>query len=459
MRKRFTRQTTFEFTNYTVSEDIDKHNDVSEDEYSGNDGLLQADDKKYCTVSQVNEYIRQKINGDDILKGIMVKGEISNYTSHSSGHSYFILKDKDSQISTVLFRGFKQYLTFEPKEGMKVIITGDVDVYKKNGKYQLVAHKITEAGIGDLYIAYQQLKEKLAKEGLFDKEHKKKIVKYPKRIGVVTAKNGAAVRDIITTIKRRYPYCEVLVFSTLVQGDQAARQITYQIRRAQNYDLDTLIVGRGGGSIEDLWSFNEEIVAHAIYESQVPVISAVGYEIDYTISDFVADLRAPTPTAAAEMAVPDMVSIIFKFNQLADRITKNMEDRIIKNRSKLDDISKRNVFKNPHSIYDVKRMDLDLLVGRFENSSKDIISDKRNLLFKLENAHVLKKPESITKNKKERYVNNLSKLEVLNPLLTLKRGYAIAKVNDKVISSSKDVKRGDKLNIDFDDGTVYTKVI
>ena len=438
MRKRFTKQSTLELTKDETPESNDVH----------------------CyTVSEITDYLIQKLKNDNLLANIMVKGEISNYKTYPSGHSYFTLKDKDSQIRSVMFYGYKQNLKFEPKNGMKVIITGEIGIYKDYGSYQLYAHRITEDGLGELYVAYEQLKEKLLKEGLFDDSHKKEIVKYPKRIGVVTASTGAAIRDIITTIKRRYPYCQVLVFSTLVQGDLAAEQIADQIADAQNYDLDTLIVGRGGGSIEDLWSFNEEIVARAIYESDVPVISAVGHEVDWTISDYVADLRAPTPTAAAEIAVPSAVELESKIRQLNRRITNYIKSRVIEDRTRLDNISGKNVFKNPQSVYDVPKMNLDLLIGRFERVSKDIVYDNRNKLSKLENSYIFKHPEGITKNKKERYIKNISKLEVLNPLLTLKRGYAIAKSNEKVVSSSNDVEVGDKLDIEFDDGVVNTKVI
>jgi exodeoxyribonuclease VII large subunit len=265
--------------------------------------------KDYVTVSEINAYLNDKLKSDLNLRNLYVRGEISNYKTYPSGHSYFTLKDKDSEISAVMFGGYKSNLRFEPKDGMKVIINGKIEMYEVRGNLQLYAFNIIEDGIGELYVAYQQLKKKLEKEGLFDESHKKKIPKYPEKIGVVTAKTGAAVKDIITTIKRRYPYCEVLVFSTLVQGDRAAEQIVEQIRHAQNYNLDTLIVGRGGGSIEDLWPFNEEIVAREIYNCETPVISAVGHEIDYTISDFVADKRAATPTAAAELAVPQSSEI------------------------------------------------------------------------------------------------------------------------------------------------------
>ena len=394
------------------------------------------------------------------LKNIYIKGEISNYKTYPSGHSYFTLKDEKSQISAVMFKGYKdRFLKFKPENGMKVIIKGKIEVYEKTGRYQLYATKITEDGIGNLHIAFEQLKKKLDKEGLFDDTHKKEIPKYPKKIGVVTAQTGAAVRDIITTIKRRYPICEVLVFSTLVQGDQAAPQIVRQIRHAQNFNIDTLIVGRGGGSIEDLWPFNEEIVAREIYACKIPTISAVGHEIDFTISDFVSDKRAATPTAAAELAVPDMNEVKLKLNQLHYNINKIINDKIIQNKTKLENISQKQVLKNPESIYEIKEMHLDSIINKLNFTSKIIINKNKNKLFKLENSIIFKNPKEITKSKRDACLRNINKLEVLNPLLTLKRGYSITKIGDKVISSSKDVKKGDELDIEFDDGTINTKVI
>lgn len=397
---------------------------------------------------------------DPNLKNIYIKGELSNYKSYPSGHSYFTLKDENSQISGVMFKGFKdKFLNFEPENGMKVIIKGKIEVYVKNGKYQLYATKMTEDGMGNLHIAYEQLKKKLNKEGLFDDAHKKEIPKYPKRIGVVTAQTGAAIRDIITTIKKRYPICEILVFSTLVQGDQAAAEIVSQINHAQEYDLDTLIVGRGGGSIEDLWPFNEEIVAHAIYNCKIPVISAVGHEIDYTISDFVADKRAPTPTGGAVLAVPDITEVKNNINQLSDNINKIISDKISQNKTTLKHISEKQILKNPKSIYEIKGMDLDSLMDKLNFASKNIINENKTKLFRLENSIVLKNPTEITRSKREIFLKNFEKLEVLNPLKTLKRGYTLAKSNDKVISSAKDVETGDQIDIEFDDGIVNTKVI
>ena len=413
----------------------------------------------YLTVSQANAYINRMLKQDVNLQNIYIRGEISNYKTYPSGHSYFTLKDEKSQIPAVMFKGRKYGLKFRPENGMKVIIKGKIEVFERDGKYQLYANSMTEDGIGDLHVAFEQLKKKLGKEGLFDETHKKEIPRYPQRIGVITARTGAAIRDIITTIQRRYPYCEILVFSTLVQGDKAAPQIVRQIRHAQQYDIDTLIVGRGGGSIEDLWPFNEEAVAREIYACEIPVISAVGHEIDYTISDFVADKRAPTPTGAAMLAVPDINEVKYKVNQLNQRINKSINDKLIQNKEKIDNISQKQIFKNPESIYEIKEMQLDNLIGKLNVVSKNIISENRNKLIKIESRSVLRKPEEVTKGKKEQFLRNVDKLKILDPLLTLKRGYSIVEMDDKIISSVKDVKSGDELDIKFDDGTINTKVM
>ena len=416
-------------------------------------------DDEYLTVSQVNAYLKNKLKKDVNLQNIYIRGEISNYKTYPSGHSYFTLKDKDSQIPAVMFKGRKYGLKFQPEDGMNVIIKGKIEVYERDGKYQLYANNMTEDGIGDLHIAFEQLKKKLEKEGLFDEAHKKEIPKYPQRIGVVTAQTGAAIKDIITTIERRYPYCKILVFSTLVQGDMAAGQIVRQIRHAQQYDIDTLIVGRGGGSIEDLWPFNEEIVAREIYACRIPVISAVGHQIDVTISDYVADKRAATPTAAAEIAVPETREVRYKISQLSQRVNKSINDKLTLNREKVENISQNQIFKNPESIYEIKEMHLDNMIGKLNLTSSNIISKNRNKLLKIESRAVLRNPEEVTKAKRETFLRNVDKLKILNPLLTLKRGYSIAKIDDKVISSAKDVKSGDELDIEFDDGTINTKVI
>ena len=414
---------------------------------------------EYLTVSQVNAYINGKLKDDVNLQNIYIRGELSNYKTYPSGHSYFTLKDEKSQIPGVMFKGRKWSLKFKPENGMKVIIKGKIEVYEKDGKYQLYASTITEDGLGNLHIAFEQLKKKLKAEGLFDEDHKKEIPKYPKKIGVVTARTGAAIRDIITTIERRYPYCEILVFSTLVQGDQAAPQIVRKIKYAQQFDIDTLIVGRGGGSIEDLWPFNEEIVARAIYDCEIPVISAVGHEVDFTISDFVADARAPTPTGAGMIAVPDASEVKNKILQLNERLTKNIADMMAQNRTKLENISQKQILKSPESIYEIKGMTLDNLINRLEFASKNIIAENRNRLSHLEHKNILKNPQEIIRMKREPYLRNFDKLTVLNPLLTLKRGYTLAKVEGKVVSSAKDVKSGDELDVEFNDGVINTRVI
>ena len=417
-------------------------------------------DDKTFTVSEINSYISRKFKMDPKLKNVHIKGEISNYKSYPSGHSYFTLKDEDSQIPAVFFKFNKaRFLDFKPENGMKVIVKGKIEVYENDGKYQLYVTKITKDGVGELYAKFEQLKKDLDREGLFKDTHKKEIPQYPERIGVITAKTGAAIRDIITTIKKRYPICEILVFSTLVQGNQAAPQIVRQIQYAQRHDIDTLIVGRGGGSIEDLWPFNEEIVARAIYDCEIPTISAVGHEIDYTISDFVADKRAPTPTGAAVIAVPDLNEVKTNINHLSERLDKSIKNNLSENRTKLEYLCEKNVLKNPESIYEIKGMKLDSLIDKLDFSSKNIISKNKQKLFRLENSIVLKNPEEIIKSKRDIYLKNINKLEVLNPLNTLKRGYALAKTNGKIVSSAEDVESGDEIDVEFNDGIVNTKVI
>ena len=264
----------------------------------------------YITVSALNNYLKRKFDADIHLNTVYLKGEISNCKVHSRGHIYFSLKDDQSVISAIMFNQSASSLNFEPKDGVKVFAIGRVSIYEATGKYQIIVNKMIPDGIGALYIKFEALKKALTEEGLFDKKYKKTIPKYPKKIGVVTAPTGAAIKDILTTIKRRYRLSEVILFPALVQGVEAKESIAKQIQVAQNYDLDVLIVGRGGGSIEDLWAFNEEIVARAIFASKVPIISAVGHEVDFTIADFVADLRAPTPTAAAEICAPNTIDII-----------------------------------------------------------------------------------------------------------------------------------------------------
>lgn len=414
---------------------------------------------KYITVSQLTRYIKYKIDNDIHLNEVFLKGEISNFKAHSRGHYYFTLKDEGSRINAVMFASSTKNIKFMPQDGMKVLVTGKISVFEANGGYQIYVNDMLEDGIGNLYIAYEQLKKKLEAEGLFNPSIKKKIPKIPTRVGVITAPTGAAIKDIISTIKRRWPLAEILLFPSLVQGEQAAEDIVKQIKLSSNYAIDTLIVGRGGGSIEDLWPFNEEIVARAIYECQTPVISAVGHEIDFTIADFVADLRAPTPTGAAELAVPAISDITNYLNQLKIRLNKSVQNKLVINKQKLFEITNRYIFTNPLSIYQTKELMFDSLLDRLKYATTNLVSIKEKKYLEIKNSYILKNPYQLLDKKANRYLQIISKLETLSPLLTLKRGYTMTKLNDKVITSSKNLKSGDELEIEFNDGKINTKVL
>ena len=414
---------------------------------------------KYISISQITRYIKYKIDNDVNLNQVYLKGEISNFKAHSRGHLYFTLKDENSRINAIMFSSSATKLKFVPTDGMKVLVTGKISVFEANGGYQIYVNEMLEDGVGNLYIAFEQLKKKLEEEGLFDPKFKKRIPKIPNRVGVITAPTGAAIKDIISTIKRRWPLCEVLLFPSLVQGEYAKEDIVRQIKRASTYDIDTLIVGRGGGSIEDLWPFNEEIVARAIFECPIPVISAVGHEVDFTISDFVADLRAPTPTGAAEMAVPQIGDVSNYLNQLNIRLNKVISNKIVNYKDRLNSIMSRNIFKNPMVIYQNKEMIFDNLLDRLKHSTLNLVNIKSRQLIEIKSSYIFKSPYKLLDNKANKYLNLLSKLETLSPLQTLQRGYTITKVDGKIISSSKKIKKGDKLSIEFSDGSVNTEVI
>ena len=413
---------------------------------------------KYITVSQLTRYIKYKIDNDVNLNEVFLKGEISNFKAHSRGHFYFTLKDEGSRINAVMFATSTKRIKFTPTDGMKVLVTGKISVFEANGGYQIYVNDMLEDGVGNLYIAFEQLKKKLEMEGLFDPKLKKPIPKIPKRVGVVTAPTGAAIKDIISTIKRRWPLTEILLFPSLVQGEMAAADIVKQIKLSENYELDTLIVGRGGGSIEDLWPFNEEIVARAIYECKTPVISAVGHEIDFTIADFVADLIAPTPTGAAEMAVPQYNDVVNYLNQLDIRLNSVINNKIKNYRQKLDSIKERNLFKNPMVIYQSKEMMFDNLLDRLKYSTTSLFNVKEKQLLTIKNSYILKNPYQLLDKKANKYLQIISKLETLSPLLTLKRGYTITKVGGKVIDSALSLKKNDLLEVEFSDGIVKAEV-
>ena len=414
---------------------------------------------KYITVSQLTKYIKYKIDNDIHLNEVFLKGEISNFKAHSRGHFYFTLKDEGSRINAIMFASSTKNIKFIPQDGMKVLVTGKISVFEANGGYQIYVNDMLEDGVGNLYIAFEQLKKKLEAEGLFDVSKKKPIPKIPTRVGVVTAPTGAAIKDIISTIKRRWPLAEILLFPSLVQGEEAAADIVKQIKLSENYKIDTLIVGRGGGSIEDLWPFNEEIVARAIYECPTPIISAVGHEIDFTIADFVADLRAPTPTGAAELAVPAISDITNYLNQLNIRLNKSLQSKLEINKQKLKELTSRYIFTNPLSIYQTKEMLFDSLLDRLKYATTNLVTIKEKKFLEIKNSYILKNPYQLLDKKSNKYLQILSKLETLSPLLTLKRGYTMTKSNNKVLTSSKDAKKGDNLEIEFSDGIINAEVL
>lgn len=413
---------------------------------------------KYLSVTAINKYLKAKFDSDDNLRIVFLKGEISNIKYHTTGHIYFSIKDETSKINAIMFSSSAKKLLFKPVDGSKVLVTGRISVYEATGGYQIYVDEMLEDGIGNLYIAFEKLKQDLSKEGLFDQKYKKAIPKIPSRVGVVTASTGAAIKDIISTIKRRYPICEVILFPSLVQGDNAKEDIVKNIELAQNYDLDVLIVGRGGGSIEDLWPFNEEIVARAIFNSNVPIISAVGHEIDFTIADYVADMRAPTPTGAAEMAVPNITDLINHINNLKIRLNESINKNINYQKLYLDSIKNSYAIKNPLIMYENKKQKLDILL---DNLNKTLLKKYDNAKYKLDiikNNYILNNPNLLYKEKIIKLDNLIEKLELVNPLGILKRGYSLTYKDDKIISNIKDVKKGDSLKIKLHNGEINTTV-
>ena len=412
----------------------------------------------YITVGALTRYIKYKIDNDVNLQEVYIKGEISNFKKHSRGHFYFTIKDEESRISAIMFASQTTKVAFEPVDGTKVLVKGRISVFEQTGNYQIYVSEMMEDGVGNLYALYEKLKQDLKKEGLFDDAHKKKIPTVPSKVGVVTAPTGAAIRDIISTINRRFPLCEVILFPSLVQGNGAKEDIVKNIKLADTYNLDTLIVGRGGGSIEDLWAFNEEIVARAIYECNTPVISAVGHEVDFTIADFVADVRAATPTGAAELAVPDKSELKKMIKQLELRSSKNINNLINYNKTILDKIKTSYILKNPMSIYEIKEQKLSNTIEKLNNYIVNYIDNKKIRLDNIKSSYVLTNPNKIYETKENKYNHLVEKLEVLNPLNTLKRGYSITKIDNKVVTDIKQVKVNSDINISLKNGTINAKV-
>ena len=389
------------------------------------------------TVAELNKYIKEKVADDEFLNTVFVKGEISNFKHHYTGHMYFTLKDETSLIKCVMFKSSTATLNFVPKDGMKVMVLGTVGVFERDGVYQIYCKAMQEDGIGNLYQAYEELKEKLEKEGLFDESHKKKIPFMPKIIGVLTSNTGAVIRDIINVSTRRNPNVYIRLLPVPVQGEGAGIKIAKAIKLMNEKKLaDVLIVGRGGGSLEDLWPFNEEVVARAIYDSEIPIISAVGHETDFTIADFVADLRAPTPSAAAELAVTDIAELKQDLELYEKRLKMSLKRKTELMRLRYEKCLNSKVYKDPYQKINDYYMQIEKFIKTLENSSIKKLKD-----CKLESAKVI------------------TKLDALSPLKTLSRGYCVTEVDDKVITKASDLKKDMQINIKFYDGNVNAKVL
>lgn len=382
------------------------------------------------TVTDLNKYIKDKIADDEYLNNVLVKGEISNFKNHYTGHMYFTLKDENCLIKCIMFKSYAQKLNFMPKDGMKVMVFGSVSVFERDGVYQIYVKAMEEDGLGDLYTRYQELKKELEAKGLFNEEHKKKIPLMPKVIGVLTSQTGSVIRDIINVSTRRNPNVYIKLLPVPVQGEGAAEKIAYGIEYMNKNKLaDVLILARGGGSLEDLWPFNEKVVAESIYESEIPIISAVGHETDFTISDFVADLRAPTPSAAAELAVPDIYEVTKKIRLYEDRLRNSLIKKVEFMKMRYEKCMSSSVIKEPTRKINENYIKLDGYIKQLENIIK-------------------------IKNEKERtkYVELVAKLDAFSPLKTLTRGYSITEKNGNIIKTSKELNKGDIVSIKFIDG-------
>ncbi len=391
------------------------------------------------TVSDINRYLRNIISRDILLSGLMVRGEISNYKNHYSGHMYFTLKDESSLIKCVMFRTHNCQLKFMPENGMRVIVGGYISVFERDGQYQLYAESMQPDGVGALHMAFEQLKQKLEKEGLFDRRFKKPLPRLPRYVGVVTSSTGSVIKDIINVMGRRYPNINIKVYPVAVQGEGAAKQISKAIDRFNELKcVDVIILARGGGSLEELWAFNEEVVARSIFKSHIPVVSAVGHETDYTIADFVADERAPTPSAAAEIVAPDKESLKNELNNLVYRLAKSLNHNLIIQRNRLSRVTESTAFKQPYDRVYQERMRIDIY--------------QKNLIRAL---------QVNFSSYKSRFEVLAGKLDALSPLKIMSRGYSVVKnkENGKIVKSINDVYKGADLEINLMDGTVDCSVI
>lgn len=410
------------------------------------------------TVTDINNYIKNIVDGDFFLSNVTLKGEISNLKFHTRGHLYFSLKDENSKINAVMFNYKNLGLNFIPKDGMNVIVKGKVSVFTTGGSYQITVSNMKEDGIGNLYILFEELKRRLEREGLFSPEHKKKLPRIPKKVGVITASTGAAIKDIISTINRRFPLTEIILFPTLVQGVGAKENIVKMINEANESDVDVIILGRGGGSIEDLWAFNEEIVARAIYNSNKPIVSAVGHEIDFTISDFVSDMRAPTPTGAAELVVPSKVEIQSYLNDYKGRIISVINKKIKSYTDTFSKLKSTYILKNPISMYEIDEQKLDNMLeklGSIMTYKLEREKSKLNNLSKMISPNILNRLDK----EKIKLENIETKLKLLNPENILKKGYSLTLVEGKIVKSINSVKKGSIIDTKFSDGIIKSEVL
>lgn len=436
--------------------------------------------QEYLTVTALTKYLKRKFEADPYLGRIYLTGEISNFRMRANAHQYFSLKDSKAKISAIMFKSAFQQLKFEPKEGMKVLVIGRISLYEASGQYQIYIEHMEPDGVGALYQALEEMKEKLNTEGLFQAP-KKVLPAFPKRIAVITSPSGAVIRDIMTTAKRRYPIAQLILFPTLVQGNQAAADIVKNIERVEQLDdFDTMIIARGGGSIEDLWPFNEEKVARAIFAARTPVISSVGHETDTTIADLVADVRAATPTAAAELAVPVLSEELLKIKEKENRLVRSFGTLIRQNKLRYASQMDSYIFKQPQRLYEGFSLKLDLLNRQFETASTQLLQAKQKKYRDTQHAFELVAPHNqvqeqkqqlrylnqalkqqmrqVLKEKQQQFSYNVQSLDVLSPLRTMGRGYSYVTKEEKVIHSVRDLKEKESLTIHMQDGLIEANV-
>lgn len=433
-------------------------------------------DIRYLTITALTRYIKAKLEGDRHLQVLHLRGEISNYKAHSRGHMYFTLKDEKARISCVMFSTQNQRLTFSPQNGMKVLVVAEIGLYEPGGNYQLYIKEMQQDGIGNLHLAFEELKRRLQEEGLFSSMFKKELPAYPKAIGVITSPTGAAIRDVLTTLNRRYPMAKVVIYPVLVQGENAAPSIVKAIQTAnERKEVDVLIAGRGGGSIEELWAFNEEVVARAIYQSELPIVSAVGHETDFTIADFVADVRAATPTAAAEMVTPNRLELIDRVNQRTNSLIQGMKSIHKHATQHVGKLASSYAFRYPKQLYIQKEQQLDRTIEALQRNMQGYVEQRENqvsqLQLKLQQHHpshdikaahtkvealqrqLIKEMQKVVGEKGYRYDKLIGKLDTLSPLKIMDRGYGLLYDDSKnIIKSIEQLNVGQQIVVTLQDG-------